>query len=75
MKFEKHRLRIFHCHGCGVAVLVQYSLTCQKCGYLNAPGQDIDGNQRCRACGVEVPDWTAAAQLEFMWRERDGVPL
>ena len=61
---QKHALRLIHCHGCLVGVLLQFDNTCPRCYYVNTQDQRIE-DDRCRTCGAFVVEYTRSAVAEL----------
>lgn len=61
----KDPLRVIHCHGCGVGLVVQFSFDCPRCEHTNYAVQIIGTDYVCRCCGQEVDELTVSADSEL----------
>ena len=63
---QKAPLRVIHCHGCDMGVLVQYNSVCPRpeCGEPNTALQVIQ-DRHCNACGEFVEEYTESAEAHI----------
>ena len=61
---KRNPLRVIHCHGCLVGVLLQFDNACPRCDYVNTQDQRIE-DDRCRTCDAFVVEYTRSAVAEL----------